>query len=159
MFNEMNQTSVECSSENIMERSLLWIYEKILLRLMLLDDNTSMHHNYAQSEGLLLLLHRFFVLGAISTQLLGAMYFVFMFLLNILFVMKSTANALLEMVLDTGPTLLILSYDFGHVMLQGLGELWSICTRDNIQSLLSLVIIYQFLPSLCKFLELYVSRQ
>lgn len=132
---------------------------------MLLDRNNNATSNtcschYGQSdEGLLLLFHRFFVLGAVSLLILGAMYFVFALLLNIIFLAKGLVHALYEMLLDAGPTAAAGLYDFGRVMLHGLSEVWSICTRENVQYLFSIVVVYHFMPMIVKFCESQVSSQ
>jgi hypothetical protein len=133
--------------------------EQLLLRLMLLDrdsngTSSTCSCHYGQSdEGVLLLLHRFFVLGAVCLLLLGAMYFMFMLLLNLIFMAKDLAHTLNEMLLDAGPAAAGGLYDFGRVMLHGLSEVWSICTRDNMQYLLSLAILYLFMPMILSLAE------
>jgi hypothetical protein len=110
--------------------------------------------HYGQSdEGVLLLLHRFFVLGAVCLLLLGAMYFMFMLLLNLIFMAKDLAHTLNEMLSDAGPAAAGGLYDFGRVMLDGLSEVWSICTRENVQYLFSVVMVYHFMPMIVKFCE------
>jgi hypothetical protein len=134
----------------------LRICERLLLRLMLLDhyDNNNAAgtcDHYGPSEGRLVLLHRFFVLGAVSLLIFGAMYFAFMSLLNIIFLIKSLANSLYEMLSDIGPAIATGVSDFWRVMLNGISEIWSICTRDNVQYLLALVIIYHLMPTIVTF--------
>ena len=135
----------------------LRICERLLLRLMLLDhydDNNNVAgtcDHYGPSEGRLVLLHRFFVLGAVSLLIFGAMYFAFMSLLNIIFLIKSFANSLYEMLSDIGPAIAAGVSDFWRVMLSGISEIWSICTRDNVQYLLALVIFYHLMPIIVTF--------
>jgi hypothetical protein len=119
---------------------------------MLLDHNATC--GYGQSEErLLLLFHRFFVLGAVSLVILGAMYFVFMLLLNIIFLAKGLVTALYEMLSDVGPAVAGGLSAFARVMLDGLAEVWSVCTRDNMQYLFSLAIVYHFMPMIVEFCE------
>jgi hypothetical protein len=133
------------------------IGEQLLLKLMLLDqDNnnvTGTCSHYGPSESTLLLMHRFFVLGAVSLLLLGAMYFIFVLLLDIIFLIKSLGSSLSEIISDTAPAIAGGVSEFWRVMLRGLCEIWLTCTRDNIQYIFSLAVVYHFLPMILSFCE------
>jgi hypothetical protein len=141
----------------------LSLCETLLLKLMLLDccksENSNCHHYGQKDVGLLLLFHRLFVLGAVVTLLLGAMYFAFMSVLNIIALIKSLSNMFFEISIDSGPALLAILQDFCGNVLHGLSELWSTCTRENIMSLFAIVIVYSYLPLIHKVMESYFSMQ
>lgn len=139
-----HRNDIKCFDVRLLGLMSQWIDRKFLLHVLLMESSRQCSNEYGGSH-VLLWMHRFVVIIAVTGLFGFLVYMMFAvakaLMFEILSIVKHVISTLLMAFAEIWRALLVL----GHVIMSACHEIWLHCSKENVSSLVAVgIILYAF---------------